>query len=215
MKSVITVAALAALAGAANADVLQSWAPVYDVKTETSASTLDLTPSTPRAGQTFDVDLTGIQSWDSLGSATNTVLLIDVAAALGAASGTQVTMNGIGWDVTLSTNGASWASEAVMYFDDNIAPDLSGLFLTPFFDQSTPGTFATSSGGILKLADAGIPDIVLADGILRIEFYESFDDVAGAADANWGGTITIQAVPAPGGLALLGLGGLAAARRRR
>ncbi|CAN0594277.1 unnamed protein product, partial [Laminaria digitata] len=62
--------------------------------------------------------------------------------------------------------------------------------------------------------------VVGADGILDINFFESFDDVAGEIDATYlaGSTITIVGqgiVPAPASLALIGLGGLAAGRRRR
>jgi len=213
MKSVITAAALAALAGGASADILSPTGAIYSEKTLTQPGVY--VPQVERVGESYVFDLAGIQSWDTLGDASNTVVLLDLAAALGLASGTSIAFNGIAWDVTLSTIGGSWLSEAVMYFDDNIAPDLSGLFLTPGVGNSFSGTMSFSSGGILKLADAGIPDVVLPNGILRIEFFENFDDVANAADANWSGTLTLQATPAPGALALIGLGGLAATRRRR
>ncbi len=215
MKSVLTVAAVAALAGLAQADVASATSGIDGVKAWDSTATNNLAPGAPRAGIAVDIALTGIQSFDGLGDPSNTVLLIDVAAAVGLASGSSVTMNGFGYDLTIQTIGASWLSEARMYFDDNVAPDLTGLFLTPGFATGSPGTAAYSSGGITKLADVGIGDIVLPNGILRLEFYEGFDDVADAADANWFGTVTIQATPAPGTLALIGLGGLAAARRRR
>ncbi|MEZ6241468.1 MAG: PEP-CTERM sorting domain-containing protein [Phycisphaerales bacterium] len=214
MKSVITAAALAALAGGASADILSSTGAVYSEKTASQPGNV-YTPQVTRDGATYVFDLSGIQSWDTLSSPNNTVVNLDLAAALGLASGTSIAFNGIAWDVTIQTIGGSWLSEAVIYFDDNVAPDLSGLFLTPGVGVTTPGTASFSSGGILKLADAGIPDIVLPNGILRMEFFESFDDVSGAADANWSGTLTLQATPAPGTLALIGLGGLAATRRRR
>lgn len=213
MKSVITAAALAALAGSASADILSATASSYDTKTFEDAGVLPT--AGPRAGLTYDFDVGGIESWDLVGDSSNTVIEFDLAAALGLASGTSIAFNGIGWDVTISTVGASWLSEARIYFDDNISPDLVGLFLSPGIADGTPGTGSYSSGGILKLADAGIDDVVLPNGILRMEFNESFDDVADAVDAIWSGTLTLQAIPAPGTLALLGLGGFAAARRRR
>ena len=57
-----------------------------------------------------------------------------------------------------------------------------------------------------------------ANGILRLEMNESFDDVADAIDANWlAGAlfIGIAEIPAPGATALFGLAGLAGLRRRR
>lgn len=173
-----------------------------------------------RQGAQVQIDISGTQSWDVLGDPSNTVMLIDLAAALGKPAGSQVVMNGIGYHTVQSTVGASWLSEMRMYFDDNVAPDLSGLFLTPGFATGSPGTGTYDSGGVLKLADVAIPDIVLPNGILRIEFYEGFDDVADAVDGNYltGSVLTIQTTntaPAPGALALLGLAGLVGGRRRR
>lgn len=54
--------------------------------------------------------------------------------------------------------------------------------------------------------------------MMRLEFFESYDDVADGIDALWqvGSILTLDMtiVPAPGALALLGLGGLAIRRRR-
>lgn len=151
-----------------------------------------------------------IDSWDLVSDPNNVVFALDM--------GGPATMHGIGWDVSIATEGGSWLSEARMYFDDNIAPDLSGLFLAPGVADGFSGTGSYSSGGIVDLSDNGIPDIVLPNGFLRLEFYESFDDVADAIDGHYlaGSTLTLDMtiVPAPGALALLGLGGLAIRRRR-
>lgn len=214
MKSLISAAAVAALAGAASADVLSSVAPVYDFKTETTAS--ELPTQTSRAGETRTVALNQVASWDGLGDPDNVVLSIDMAALFGLASGSAIDLNGIGWDVTVSTVGASWLSEATMYFDNQTQDSGAGVFLTVGAGNDFAGTANFTSGGIVKLADAGLPDLILADGVLRIEFWESFDDVSDDIDAFLDGTLTLQSsVPAPSGVALLGLGGLVAARRRR
>jgi hypothetical protein len=184
------------------------------VKAATSSNVVN--PGSFRVGTVYDFDVSGIGSGDGLGSAGNTVIALDLAAAVGLPSGTSVTMNGIGWDVLLTANGASWLSEMTIYFDDNIAPDESGLFLSPGAGSDGPGEASFSSDGVLKLADVAIPDIVLPDGVLRMEFFESFDDVAGD-DGVWkSGVLSIQVtVPTPGSAAILGLGGLAMGRRRR
>lgn len=205
----LSIIAIAGLAAAATANPALEWRGATPQSTDLRG---------PTASGTFNVDLSSVASWDALSDSSNQILLVDVNAALGGVAGAGATMTGIGWDNSLSTVGGSWLSEAVMYFDDNIAPDLSGLFLTTGVGEDFAGTNSYSSGGILDLSDNGIPDIALADGILRIEFFENFDDVADAIDAFYGGTITIAAdytVPAPAGLAVLGLGGLVASRRRR
>ena len=188
------------------------------VKTATTNSDF-ANPGTARVGTVYSFDVSGIDSVDGLGSAGNTVIAFDLAAALGFASGTPLTMNGIGWtDLTqtagLDSGGASWLSEMTIYFDDNVAPDLSGLFLSPGVGNDAPGEITTSEPGI-KLADFDIPDIELPDGILRMEFFESFDDEPGVEGLWKSGTLNIQVVPTPGAAALLGLGGLALTRRRR
>jgi len=165
------------------------------------------------------ISLAGQVTFDLVSDPSNTVLLIDVAAAVGLPSGSAVSMTGIGWDVTIDTlapNNGSWMNEARLYFDDNIAPDLTGLFLTPGSSAPSVGAQNFSSGGVLDLTDNGIGNILLPNGILRLELHEMFDDVADAVDALFSqGGVTITATPAPGAFGLMGLGGLLMARRRR
>jgi uncharacterized protein (TIGR03382 family) len=162
-------------------------------------------------------DVTGIESFGILGAPGNTVIEFDLIAALGAAPGAIFDMTSIGWDVTITTFGTSVLSDASIYFDDNVAPDMQGLFLRPGIGVNTPGTQAFSSVGLLDLSDNNIENIFLPDGVLRLEFFEQFTDVLGGADAVWSGTITIGTnyPPAPGTAALLLLAGAAGARRRR
>jgi hypothetical protein len=163
----------------------------------------------------YNFDVTGVLSMDAEGDASNQVYTIDLAAAAGLPSGTPVDMTGVGWDVTITTNGASWLSEARMYFDDVINPDGTGLFLKVGAGDDLAGSSSYSSGGMLILADYSIADIVLPDGKLRLEFFEGYDDVADSADATWdSGIVSIQYTPEPGSIALLALGGLALIRRR-
>jgi hypothetical protein len=168
------------------------------------------------------LDITGAESWDLLGDADNLVVVIDVAGIIGAGTGNPAVMEGIGWRLSIATVGASWQSEARLYFDDNVAPDLSGLFLRPGAGFNAPGNSDFSSGGVIKLADVAIPDIALPDGFLRLDFHETYDDVDGAVDAVFDtqadgspSFLDIQVTPEPATLALLGLGGLALIRRRR
>ena len=180
----------------------------------------NVTPGSARVGTVYSFDVAGIDSVDGLGAAGNTVIAFDLATALGFPAGTQLIMNGIGWDVTLTGGGptnaqpGSWLSEMAVYFDDNIAPDGVGLHLRPGVADAFAGTASYFNAGD-KLLNLGIPDIPLPDGVLRMEFYESFNDGAGR-DGLWKqGSLFIQVVPTPGAAMLLGLGGLAMIRRRR
>ena len=134
----------------------------------------------------IQLDITGVESWDVLDDPDNVVF----AEVLGAGA----IMTGIGWDVTITTVGASWLSEARSYFDGS-DQDGMGLFLTPGVGDNMSGSATYSSGGIIDLTDNAIPNIpVLADETLYVQFYESFDDVANSVDANYDPTSTFDIV---------------------
>lgn len=176
--------------------------------------------STMASAAIVDIDVDGVESWDGPGDADNTILVVDLADALGLAGGSSVTITGIGWDVVISTVGASWLSEATVSFEGLVT-------VSPGAGNDAPGSMAFTSGGLLDLTDNGIPDIVLADGLLTLEFFEGYDDVADAVDSVWGssflaaGILQVDAgatvVPIPAALPLFaaGLGSLLLGARRR
>jgi hypothetical protein len=158
-------------------------------------------------------DVSGIQSWDLEGDSDNTVVEFNIGAGS--------TLVGIGWDVNITANSPSWLSELVVSFGSTSS--LPGLFLTVGAGDDLPGVDVDySSGGVLDLASAGISPITVgADGILRMEFFEGFDDFADGVDGTWNsGALTLQvaAIPEPGTYALMAMGLFAVgavARRRR
>jgi MYXO-CTERM domain-containing protein len=190
----IALTAIAAAAGLATAS------PV--ITTSLSEYTVD---TAGVATGTMVLDVSGMQFNDAQGSALNQILSVMIGV------GAEVTA--ISWDVNLTSIGASWASEAVMGFEGQINLTVSG--------DANPVTNTNYAGGPVDLSDNGLPNITVgADGILDIEFFESFVDNAGTGDNFFeaGSTVTILGtgfVPTPGSLAVLGLGGLVAGRRRR
>ena len=159
------------------------------------------------------IPVDGYESWDLLGDPSNLVVTYDFGA--------PTTITGLGWDVTITPSGDSWYSEAIVAFSDSVLGQQ--VFLTPgagdtFSNSGVPLPY--NSGGIIDLTDdAGIPDIVLADGILRLEFHESFDDVPDVIDAVWYGTLSVEftVVPVPAAVWLFGSGllGLVGMARRK
>jgi len=192
MKIALTV--LAAAAGLATASpVLTTSLSEYTVDTAGVAT------------GTMVLDVSGMQFNDAAGSPLNQIMSVLIGV------GAEVT--GIAWDVNLTSIGASWASEAVMGFEGQINLTVAG--------DANPVTNVNYASGVVDLSDNGLPNITVgADGILDIEFFESFVDNGGTGDNFFeaGSTVTIVGtnfVPTPGSLAVLGLGGLVAGRRRR
>ncbi|GAB4177118.1 MAG: hypothetical protein Kow0020_13070 [Wenzhouxiangellaceae bacterium] len=133
------------------------------------------------------LDVTGIASWDGLDDTDNIVIDLNIGA------GNSLT--GVAWDVNIATVGGSWRSEArVLLSDSTGSADPEGIVITPGFADSSSGQSDYSSGGVIDFSDNSLPDITTQpDGILRLQFYDSFDDFADAVDANWS---NIQGGPA-------------------
>jgi len=200
-----------------NADK-QPTGPAYVLRTSDGGGVLVPTVDPVRDPGDIDitVNMTGAESWDAPGAPVNQILE--------EVMGTQAIMTGIGWDVTITTVGPSWLSEATIAFD-NIEGG-GDVFLTPGVADGEPGT-GTYTNAVIDLTDNGLVDIPFSDGILYSELSESFDDVANAIDANYdSGSLTIRVTPGIevptlneyGMLALvltLVVGGLVVMRRRK
>jgi len=167
----------------------------------------------------FVVNVAGVQSFGAPGAAGNTVFTLNVGA------GSRIT--GIAYDVNITAFNPSYLSEIGLYFSDSAQS--TGVYFTPGFQNPNPGTgnYADSA----NLIDFGLDFSVGADGLLRLEFFEDFNDLAVSPDGVWNfGTITFDVtgdnvpgdpgtdVPEPAtgmlmgaGLALMGF----TARRRR
>jgi uncharacterized protein (TIGR03382 family) len=152
--------------------------------------------------ETLVIDVSGMASWDFQGDPDNTILNALVGA------GANIT--NIAWDVNLTTFDVSWAEENTMGFFGN------SVVVNPGFGDAFTVSNANYSGSMNTNITLG------ADGILDIEFYEvNFDDLLDEIDSIYeaGSTVTLSGtgfvIPTPGSLAVLGLGGLVAGRRRR
>jgi hypothetical protein len=164
------------------------------------------------AESVYNFDVAGIYSNDEYGSPVNEVFNIDVGA--------NAWVTGIGWDVSIYADSPSWLSEMTVAFEDSALS--TGVFLTVGVGDDFSGAGAYSSGGIVDLVGLGLQFQVGADGKLRMEFFEDYDDFEGDWDGIWeSGALSVQvmtpAVPEPTtyALMLLGLAAVAGVARRR
>ncbi len=119
--------------------------------------------------------------------------------------GPNAVVTGFGGAGTIETIGASWASEAALQFSGVNPAETIRLRYLSSANASTPaGGSPYNVDPPLDLTDNGVGNIQLgADGLLTVEFCETFVDNAGSGDANFiePSTLTIQCYDcvAPGG----------------
>jgi hypothetical protein len=162
---------------------------------------------------TLVIDLDDVYSYGSEGDPANVLWSFDIGA------NSHVT--GIAYDVTLTAFSPSWLSEMVVSF---LSTGFNGVYLTPGFADSDPGTASYADSAYLP--DFGLDFTVDGDGLLWLEFFEDFNDSSVNPDGVWNGTLTITYEPTsiPGGvpepatwglmIAGFGLVGMAARRRK-
>lgn len=156
-----------------------------------------------------NVDVTGVKSINLLGETGNTVRWVNVGAGM--------QLGTLNWAVTLNAFAPSLLSEMQVSFGSSSG--LDQVTLAPATGADFSGTQAYA--GALDLTPYAITSG--PDGLLRIEFSESYKDAAfGTADGQWVSgnlTLNLSAVPEPASalLAALGLGlvGWQASRARR
>lgn len=124
----------------------------------------------PVAGRTSNGDA-------FMGDPSNSVVTLDI--------GVGNELLGVAADATVTAHSPSWLSEAAVMFSSSELDDPDAIYLT-VSDTGSSGTETVSTEGVLYFADYGLPNIpVDGDGILRLEWFEDFDDSSIDPDATW------------------------------
>ncbi len=140
---------------------------------------LTTVPTPTSSGPAACIHINNIDSLDGLDDPDNVVLDFFIGA------GNELT--GLSWDINIATAGVSWLSDATIQFSSSDgSADPNAFNLAPGFGQNMPGAMDFSSNGIVPFASIPMNNVVVnADGILRLQFFESFDDVSDVPDAIW------------------------------
>lgn len=149
------------------------------------------------------VNFSGIDSDGELRDWDNFVGTVDVGA--------NARITGISYNLNLTAFGESYLSEMAVAFERSDL--LEGVLFHPAPAYAFPGTASVS--GSANLVDLGLDFVLGEDGLLRIEFFETYDDDWGFADGIWNfGSFTFEVeladepapVPEPASVLLLAAG---------
>jgi len=160
-------------------------------------------------GQSLVIDISGLTSNEFQNEGVGPNVTIDTGLS-------GVTVTSIDYNINATGNGVSWFEEMTYSLWDGavgggLVADGSTGALSYAPGAQTSFFVNSSAAGTHDIADTA------SAGNVILELHEwSFNDVIPGADAtyNAGSTLTINYVPAPAGLAVLGLFGLARRRRR-
>jgi|GEM_PF-1321284 len=138
-----------------------------------------VSPAQVDRGAQACVDLTEINSWDALDDVDNVLIDVNISSSL--------KVVGVAWDVGIASIGDSWLADAsVLLSNSSGSADANAVILSPGFQVEAPGDQEFSSGGVVMFADEELPEVEPnGDGIIRLQFFEGFDDVPDAIDSEW------------------------------
>lgn len=199
--AITAIAALTMVAGSASADIVGP-AVGLNVNGIVKNTVVDLGEGLKT------IDVSGIDHVNVQGSNFSRVIELDIGAG-------DLAVGGIAWDLWATTSNPDFLESARISI---VNSEGNGVTIAPFqytMEQRGDGSNGYHSYGELDLNRylLGFPE---RDGLLRIEFHLTSNPVAGPEltylDES---TLSVEVVPAPGSMALLGMGGVAAARRRR
>lgn len=225
MKKTIAIVALAGMTGLAGADTVANWAfndqglpgggfgfQVSDFPYSADVGSGDMTLANFNAD-----DTTGVYNWVQSFSGTTTLAIDGVSGGSFAFQGaTAQNMTNNGAQAIFAFDGTSWTGLEIDFARRGTSTGFNLLTIEIFDGAGSLGVIDTIVGAQSSSWNSNNYDLSALDGIADASVVFTFDGATSDTGNNRLDNVTISGiVPAPGAIALLGMGGLVATRRRR
>jgi len=226
MKNAIAIVALAGMTGMAGADTVANWGfnnqgldgGGFGFQVSDFPQNADVGSGMFTVGNFNDSDTGGVYDWVQSFAGTTTLSIDGVSGgsfAFQGAANEDVTNNGA--QATFAFDGTNWDALSIDFARRGTSTGFNLLTIEIFDGGSSLGIVDTIAGAQSSTWTSNSYDLSALDGILDASVVFTFDGATSNTGNNRLDNVTISgtAVPAPGAFALLGLGGLVGARRRR
>jgi MYXO-CTERM domain-containing protein len=226
MKNAIAIVALAGMTGMAGAEVVANWGfnnqgldgGGFGFQVSDFPQNADVGSGMFTVGNFNDSDTGGVYDWVQSFAGTTTLAIDGVSGgsfAFQGAANENVTNNGA--QATFRIDGSDWNNLSIDFARRGTSTGFNLLTIEVFVDGDSFGIIDTIAGAQSSTWTSNSYDLSAVDGLDAITVVFTFDGATSNTGNNRLDNVTISgtAVPAPGAFALLGLGGLIGARRRR
>ncbi len=226
MKNIITMSAVAMLAGVANADIVSYWdfnnqgLPSGDFGFEVSdfPYSADMGAGQFTVANFNDASTDGVYTWLQSFAGTTTGALDGVSGGSFSFQGatTQATTNN-GAQAIFSFDGTNWTDLTFDFARRGTSTGFNSLSIELFDGTASLGVIDTILGVQTSTWNANNYDLSALNGVADASIVLTFDGASSDTGNNRIDNVTISGnvIPTPGTFALMGLGGLVATRRRR
>jgi len=225
MKKALIIVAIAGFAGLSSADVVANWnfndqglaGGGFGFTTSDFPQNADVGTGAFSVGNFNSDDTGGVYNWIQSFAGTTTLAIGGAASggsfAFQGAAGQGVTNNGA--QAIVSFDGSSWSGLSIDFARRGTSTGFSSLTIELFDGGTLIDTVALILGAQSSSWTSNSYAMSALDGVTNASVVFTFDGATSDTGNNRLDNITVNGVPSPSAMALLGLGGLVAGRRRR
>lgn len=226
MKNAIALIAMAGLTGFAGADTVANWdfndqglsGGGFGFETSDFPYSADVGSGNFTVGNFNSDEVGGVYTWLQSFSGTTLGALDGVSGGSFSFQGaTTQAMSNNGAQAIFSFDGSSWTDLEIDFARRGTSTGFNFLSLEIFDGMTSLGVVDSILGAQSSTWTANNYDLSALNGVANASIVFTFDGATSDTGNNRIDNVTISgnAIPTPGALALLGMGGLVGARRRR